>query len=687
MRRHILSHAARALLGAALLSCAGSDTLTRPSSEGSDQAKGVPLAGPLSRSSPVAGQLSTTAPAAGALSASFPGAGFKVGSIPPGSAAAASAVVPDVRMLWQNTSTGDRSIWLMTGTSWAGSYASLPQVPTTWSIAGSGDFNADGNADIVWQNTSTGDRSIWFMTGNTWGGTYASLPQVPIAWSIAGVGDFNADGKPDLVWQNTTTGDRSIWFMNGSTWAGAYAALPVVPTAWRIAAVGDFNGDGKPDLVWQNISSGERSIWFMNGSVWAGAYASLLTIPTQWRIAAATDFDGDGDPDLVWQNITTGERSVWLMVGSTWGGAYASLLTVPTQWSIAGILGSPVAPTTGTIRVATSTTGALPDPTGYTLGVTTSSGLVEGTNIGINSFGIFTRAPGSYTVTLGDIASNCTTTSNPRTVTVTAGAQTETTFNVACPASGAPGSLSAVASEAGVINLVWTDNTTNETAFRVEECVGATCTNFAEIGFVAANSTGASVTGVVALTTYRYRVRASTPAGFSEYSNIANATALSRKIRIINSMPEPNPATIYDEVVSLKLALNAGSLGNADLLTNDNQSECQPLPGPSIGRGQSSTFNETVGNNYTIFIQIGAWEPIFFGFCPTSSPWSRTKAFPFTSLGAYHTVYTSANITDHRSGTVDFQITGVFTSPGTMKLRASQGGVEFLVLDFTIGNF
>ena len=332
MQRKLVFNVARATLLAAVLSCAD-QTITPTRSP----SIGVPAAGSMSRISPVSVGMSASTPLAGPLSKAYPGNDAS----PNGLARSGSASLlagPPMRMVWQNTSTGDRSIWLMSGTSWDGSYVSLPQVPTVWSIAGAGDFNADGSVDIVWQNTSTGDRSIWFMSGNTWNGAYASLPQVSTQWSIAGVGDFNADGKPDLVWQNTTTGDRSIWFMNGSTWAGAYALLPQVAIAWSIAAVGDFNADAKPDLVWQNTSTGDRSIWFMNGSTWNGSYAALPQIPTAWRIAAAADFDGDSKPDLVWQNINTGERSIWLMNGSTWAGSYASLPTVPTQWSIAAVM-------------------------------------------------------------------------------------------------------------------------------------------------------------------------------------------------------------------------------------------------------------------------------------------------------------------------------------------------------------
>lgn len=327
-------------------------------------AAGVPGAGPLSTQGPVAGPLSLLSPQAGPMSAESPQREASSGDVttiasagalpgwtanareyePAAGNTTAAIVSPAMRLLWQNTSTGDRSIWLMSGATWDGSsYALLPTVSTTWTMQASGDFNADGNSDIVWQNTVTGDRSIWFMSNTTWGGSYALLPSVALAWSIAGAGDFNADGKPDLVWQNTTTGDRSIWFMNGSTWDGTFAMLPSVDPNWRIAAVADMNADNKPDLIWQNIVTGQRSIWFMNGSTWGGSYALLPTVATSWRIAGAADFDGDTKPDLVWQNLTTGQRSIWIMNGATWDGTYSLLPTIATAWSIAGTLAPPAA--------------------------------------------------------------------------------------------------------------------------------------------------------------------------------------------------------------------------------------------------------------------------------------------------------------------------------------------------------
>ncbi len=76
------------------------------------------------------------------------------------------------------------------------------------------------------------------------------------------------------------------------------------------------------------------------------------------------------------------------------------------------------------------------------------------------------------------------------------------------------------------IVVTWTAATDNVgvTGYRVERCLGASCTTFAQI----ATTTGTSYieSGLAAGTTYRYRVRATDAAGnLGPYSAIASATA------------------------------------------------------------------------------------------------------------------------------------------------------------------
>jgi hypothetical protein len=45
----------------------------------------------------------------------------------------------------------------------------LRTIPTNlnWDIVGTGDFNGDGNTDILWRNYSTGENAVWLMNGTT----------------------------------------------------------------------------------------------------------------------------------------------------------------------------------------------------------------------------------------------------------------------------------------------------------------------------------------------------------------------------------------------------------------------------------------------------------------------------------------------------------------------------------------
>src|SRR5207249_1228343 len=93
---------------------------------------------------------------------------------------------------------------------------------------------------------------------------------------------------------------------------------------------------------------------------------------------------------------------------------------------------APTGPGTGSLTVTTSTTGSNLDPDGYT--VTVDGGQSKA--IGISSSVTFSGlSPGNHSVQLNGVAQNCTVTSNPRTVSITAGSTTTTTFPVSCTAT------------------------------------------------------------------------------------------------------------------------------------------------------------------------------------------------------------------------------------------------------------
>jgi hypothetical protein len=88
-------------------------------------------------------------------------------------------------------------------------------------------------------------------------------------------------------------------------------------------------------------------------------------------------------------------------------------------------------------------------------------------------------------------------------------------------APAAPGNLQAQAVSQIAIQLTWSDNSSNEASFRVEQRING---SFQEIQVTAANATTVQVAGLQAGTAYTFRVRAANAYGNSAYSNVVTAT-------------------------------------------------------------------------------------------------------------------------------------------------------------------
>jgi len=90
------------------------------------------------------------------------------------------------------------------------------------------------------------------------------------------------------------------------------------------------------------------------------------------------------------------------------------------------------------------------------------------------------------------------------------------------PPPAAPGGLTATATSSTQINLVWTDNSSNETGFLIERSPDNF--TFTQIAATGPDATSYPDTGLASSTTYYYRVRASNSGGNSAYSMVASAT-------------------------------------------------------------------------------------------------------------------------------------------------------------------
>jgi len=233
-------------------------------------------------------------------------------------------------LVWRNSVTGDNAVWFMNGGAFA-SAADLPRVSdANWEIRSVADFDNDGIMDLLWRNRVTGDNVVWLMnlTFGTINNSIAISTVSDPYWVISGTGDFNADGNADIVWRNVRSGANAVWYMNGTNFSSAADISPASSDVnVRIAAIADYNNDSKPDLLMRNTLTGANELWLMDGVT----RSSVVTIPsvadTSWRTMGQTrfkagqdsDFNGDGKADIFFRHATNGQNSVWIMNGTSFG--------------------------------------------------------------------------------------------------------------------------------------------------------------------------------------------------------------------------------------------------------------------------------------------------------------------------------------------------------------------------------
>lgn len=234
-------------------------------------------------------------------------------------------------MLWREKSTGSLYMRLMNGDRvWDEGYVTnnsngkTPAPGDEWRIAGIGDFNGDGMADILWRDSKTGALVQWTMDGKLII-TGTSLGTVKTEWDVSGTGDFNADGTDDILWRNGSNGSLVIWNMMDGKYS-SYNKLGALNSSWRVEGLGDFDGDGRADILLRDKATGAGVIWLIdNGAIKSSA--SIGVVDARWEAAAIGDYNGDGKGDILWRDSSSGQVTIWLMDGgkktssTTLGGA------------------------------------------------------------------------------------------------------------------------------------------------------------------------------------------------------------------------------------------------------------------------------------------------------------------------------------------------------------------------------
>jgi hypothetical protein len=268
------------------------------------------------------------------------------GAAPTSVSTGAATNLSSADILIENSVTGARAAWniygnyrqFMTEDVLLSGGATIDTYATTVQVVGSGDFDGDGNTDIVTQDTSSGVKNIRFMNGNTVSST-VTVTTTATTVNVVGVADFNSDGKLDLVTEDTATGVKAISFLTGSGTSLSVSSSSTIETntGYRVVGAGDFNSDGKPDLLAEQITAStdpltavSRVIWLMSGAAKTST-VSFLSFAQEWVMKGVGDYDKDGKVDVLVEQAT-GRKGIWYMDGTSIREGFVFTTLLP-QWT------------------------------------------------------------------------------------------------------------------------------------------------------------------------------------------------------------------------------------------------------------------------------------------------------------------------------------------------------------------
>jgi hypothetical protein len=147
------------------------------------------------------------------------------------------------------------------------------------------DLNGDGKADILWQDTVAGQVQVGAWEPSAGGGmNWVSFGTGGSGWTIAGVGDFNGDGKADVLWQDAVGGQVQAGAWESSPDGGAnWVSFGTGGPGWTIVGVGDYDGDGKSDVLWRNSSTGQVGAWESSRGGGVSSWVGFGAGGSQWQ--------------------------------------------------------------------------------------------------------------------------------------------------------------------------------------------------------------------------------------------------------------------------------------------------------------------------------------------------------------------------------------------------------------------
>lgn len=134
-------------------------------------------------------------------------------------------------VFWRHAVSGLNYVYTMNSDGITFTARSLNRVVDTgWGVQTVADLDGNGVDDLLWRHATTGENYIYLMNADTGRFSGFSLNRVPDSnWTVVGGGDYNGDGQADILWRHAANGQNYLYLMNPGAKAFTGVPLETVP--------------------------------------------------------------------------------------------------------------------------------------------------------------------------------------------------------------------------------------------------------------------------------------------------------------------------------------------------------------------------------------------------------------------------------------------------------------------------
>ncbi|WP_148062112.1 FG-GAP-like repeat-containing protein [Micromonospora aurantiaca] len=218
---------------------------------------------------------------------------------------------------------------------------SYTTIGSAWSgfdiIFSPGDFDGDGTTDVIARYTPTKELYLYRGTGrgNFQTGYTVITSSMAAFDTIFSPGDFDSDGDADIIARNSTT--KELYLYQGTGDGRVQSGYTVISSSFaafdKIFSPGDFDGDGHPDIIARINTT--KDLYLYRGSGSGRILSGYTTIGYNWgsfnHILSVGDFNMDGNTDVIGRYSPTGD--LYLYQGNGTGRFKPSYTIIGSNWS------------------------------------------------------------------------------------------------------------------------------------------------------------------------------------------------------------------------------------------------------------------------------------------------------------------------------------------------------------------